>query len=154
MMTMLLVVFICCQTTAAGLPYHAAPQITLLSVNKQAAIHQIANLWVYSFVTDVFWPLCSAKYPAENIYSRSVLFIFEQREKESLPVCLSWFCVIISSVDYKGHLPDLYNERFGIVLTRFFWENVVCFAVICVVAIELLLMVNQPQFVHLWLSNP
>lgn len=92
MMTMLLVVFICCQTTAAGLPYHAALQITLLSVNKQAAIHQIANLWVYSFVTDVFWPLYSAKYPAENIYSRSVLFIFEQRGKGGrfLAVCLGF----------------------------------------------------------------
>lgn len=28
MMTMLLVVFICCHTAAAGLPYHAALQIT------------------------------------------------------------------------------------------------------------------------------
>lgn len=143
MMTMLLVVFICCQTTAAGLPYHAALQITLLSVNKQAAIHQIANLWVYSFVTDVFWPLYSAKYPAENIYSRSVLFIFEQRGKRgSLPGCLSWFSLIISSVDCKGHLPDLHPERFGTVITRHFLENVVCFAIICVVATDLFLMVN------------
>lgn len=151
MMTMLLVVFICCQTTAAGLPYHAALQITLLSVNKQAAIHQIANLWVYSFVTDVFWPLCSAKYPAENIYSRSLLFIFEQRGK-GVASCL----FVLGLCHFSSGLQRT-SCRF---LHWKVWDcnheifHVVCFAVICVVAIELLLMVNQPQFVHLWLCNP
>lgn len=43
MVTMLQGVFICCHAASAGLPYHAAPQMTKMSVNKQTVIHQLGT---------------------------------------------------------------------------------------------------------------
>lgn len=54
-MSMLLAVFICCHTAAVAFIMHAALQMTVISVNKQSAIHQLVASLISGRDSWLYW---------------------------------------------------------------------------------------------------